>query len=56
MRDEDYEKRTDSVRAFKERNKMGRFDPELQKKKAEEDAKKLADEEAAAAKISVGDR
>ncbi len=36
MSAEDYEKRGDSVRAYKERMKMGRFDPELQKQKEEE--------------------
>jgi len=53
---EDYEKRSDSVRAFKERMKMGRFDPEAQKKREEEEEKQKAEEEAAAAKITVGDR
>ena len=48
MADEDYEKRTDSVRAFKARNKMGRFNPEFaaeaEKKENEgqEDAKLIS--------------
>lgn len=56
MRAEDYEKRSDSVRAFKERNRMGRFNPELVKQKEEEEALRKAEDEAAAAKITVGDR
>ena len=50
---------TDSVRAFKERNKMGRFrevDPEEQKRLDEEKAKKEQEEKEKAESIKVGDR
>jgi len=56
MKSEDYEKRSDSVRAFKERNKIGRFNPE-ETAKFEEEKKRKAEEEAQqAAKISIGNR
>ncbi|KAA8896783.1 CAP Gly-rich domain-containing protein [Sphaerosporella brunnea] len=35
MPKEQYEKRTDSVRAWKERNQLGRFDPQKEQKEAE---------------------
>lgn len=57
--DEDYAKRTDSVRAFKERMKMGQFkevDPEEQKRIEEEKKRKEQAEIDEAAKISVGSR
>lgn len=56
---EDYEKRTDSVRAFKERNKMGRFrevDPEEQKRKEEEKARKEQEEKEKAERMKTEDR
>eukprot|EP00118_Oscarella_pearsei_P002207 m.9849 g.9849 ORF g.9849 m.9849 type:complete len:236 (+) comp21696_c0_seq1:36-743(+) len=52
MKDEDYGKRVDSVRAFKERQKLGRFNPEVQKKKEEE----LEQEKVLAGSIPVGAR
>lgn len=56
MKIEDYEKRTDSVRAFKERNKIGRFNPEEQAKHEEEKKKKQEAEAEQAAKITIGNR
>ena len=49
----------DSVRAFKERNKMGRFaeqDPEEKKRKEEEKKQKEEAQKAKAATMKVGDR
>ncbi|XP_033735460.1 tubulin-folding cofactor B-like [Pecten maximus] len=54
-----YSKRTDSVRAFKERNKMGRFkevSPEEQQRLDEEKAKKAEAEKQKAESMKVGDR
>lgn len=54
-----YAKRSDSVRAFKERNKMGRFkeiSPEEQQRLDEEKEKKLEAEKQKADSIKVGDR
>lgn len=56
---EEYEKRTDSVKAFKERMKMGRFrdvDPEEQKRQEEEKQKKEQEEKDKAESIKVGER
>ncbi len=53
---EDYEKRTDSVRAYKERMKMGRFDPELQKEKEEEKKRKAEEEARKIEGMKVGNR
>lgn len=39
MAEEDYDKRTDSVRAFKKKNQMGRFNPEFA---AQQEAEALA--------------
>ncbi|KAL5256718.1 hypothetical protein ACHWQZ_G011846 [Mnemiopsis leidyi] len=52
MSKEDYDKREDSVQAFKKRNKMGRFNPEVQAKLAAqaEENKELA------LKMKIGDR
>lgn len=47
---------SDSVRAFKERNKIGRFNEEAQKKKLEEQQKKEEEEKEKAASMKVGDR
>ena len=50
---------TDSVRAFKERHKMGRFrevDPEEQKRLDEEKAKKEQEEKEKADRMKVDDR
>lgn len=54
-----YSKRSDSVRAFKERHKMGRFqevDPKEQKRIEEEKVKKAEAEKQKADTITVGDR
>ncbi|KAI8139799.1 CAP Gly-rich domain-containing protein [Fennellomyces sp. T-0311] len=52
MTTDDYNKRSDTVRAFKERNKLGRFSAEAQEQMAQ-----FANEnERAAASIKVGDR
>ncbi|ESP03096.1 hypothetical protein LOTGIDRAFT_157061, partial [Lottia gigantea] len=56
MNEDEYEKRTDSVRAFKERNKMGRFNPELQKLKADEKQQKDLLEKEKAESMKIGDR
>ena len=56
MTQDDYDKRTDSVKAYKERMKMGRFNPELQKLKAEEKEKKAEEEAKATEGMKVGDR
>lgn len=56
---EQYEKRTDSVRAFKERNKMGRFreiDPEEQKRLDEEKKQKEEQDKLKCESLKVGDR
>ncbi|GFS12719.1 tubulin-folding cofactor B-like [Elysia marginata] len=53
---DEYNKRTDSVRAFKERNKLGRFNEEEVKRKEAELKAKEEKEEAKAKTISVGDR
>ncbi|KAI9487806.1 MAG: CAP Gly-rich domain-containing protein [Benjaminiella poitrasii] len=52
LTEEEYERRSDTVRAFKERNKLGRFSDEAA---AKEDAIERAYEEAAS-NIKVGDR
>lgn len=49
----------DSVRAFKERNKLGRFkelDPEEERKKEEERQRKEQENKEKAEKMKVGDR
>ena len=56
MSQDDYDKRSDSVKAYKERMKMGRFNPELQKQKEEEKQKKAEDEAKAIEGIKVGER
>ena len=56
MSQDDYDKRSDSVKAYKERMKMGRFNPELQKQKEEEKQKKAEGESKAIEGIKVGDR
>eukprot|EP00041_Stephanoeca_diplocostata_P036074 m.1299022 g.1299022 ORF g.1299022 m.1299022 type:complete len:242 (+) comp24800_c0_seq11:256-981(+) len=56
MKEEEYDKLTGSVRAFKIRNQLGRFNPEFQ---AQQEAEKLAKEregEEEAKSIAVGDR
>lgn len=50
---------TDSVRAFKERNKLGRFkelDPEEQKRQEEEKQRKEQENKERAEKMKIGDR
>ncbi|KAK7103366.1 tubulin-folding cofactor B-like [Littorina saxatilis] len=54
--EDEYAKRTDSVRAFKEKNKIGRFNPEAQKKKEEEQKQKEEEEKQQAATMKAGDR
>lgn len=54
--EEEYSKRADSVKKFKERNKLGRFNEEEQKKKEEERLKKEEEETQKAEMIKVGDR
>ena len=56
---DEYDKRADSVKAFKERMKIGRFadlDPEEQKKIEEEKLKKIHDEEERAKAMAMGQR
>ncbi|CAO3612417.1 unnamed protein product [Mucor hiemalis] len=52
LTEDEYEKRTDTVRAFKERNKLGRFSAEAA---AAEEAIQLANQKAADA-MKIGDR
>lgn len=50
---------TDSVRAFKERNKLGRFqevDPEEKKRQEEEKQRKEQENKERAEKMKIGDR
>jgi len=57
--DEEYKKRTDSVRAFKQRMKMGQFreiDPEEEKRREEELLQKEQEEQQRAAAMKPGDR
>ena len=44
------------MRAFKQKMKLGRFDPEEQKRREEEKQKKDEEEAAAVAAMKVGDR
>nr|CAG4644310.1 EOG090X0DT2 [Lepidurus arcticus] len=53
---DEYAKRSDTVRAYLERNKQGRFNEEEMKKKEEEQKKKEAQEEAQAGAITIGSR
>jgi len=53
---EEYNKRTDSVRAFKERMKLGRFNEEETKKKEEEARSKEEAEEKKAGSLKVDER
>lgn len=57
--EEEYAKKSDSVRAFKERNKLGRFkelDPEEQKRQEEEKQRKEQENKERAEKMKIGDR
>jgi len=54
--DEEYSKQRNTVRAFKERNKMGRFNPEFQAQQEEAAAAKAIEGEADAAGMKVGMR
>ncbi|XP_010870846.2 tubulin-folding cofactor B isoform X1 [Esox lucius] len=54
--DEVYEKRTDSVRSFMKKQRVGRFNEEETAKKEAELAAREAEEKAAAAAIAVGNR
>ncbi|XP_023838429.1 tubulin-folding cofactor B [Salvelinus sp. IW2-2015] len=54
--DEVYEKRTDSVRSFMKKQRVGRFNEEETAKKEAELVAREAEEEAAAAAIGVGNR
>lgn len=59
MTDSDYSQRTDSLRAFKENMKLGRFkdvDPEEEKRREAERQQKEYDEEQKARSIQVGNR
>ncbi|XP_076441926.1 tubulin-folding cofactor B-like [Babylonia areolata] len=54
--EEEYSKKADSVRAFKERNKIGRFNEEEQKKREAERLKKEEEDKQKAETFKVGDR
>ncbi|KAI1302382.1 Tubulin-folding cofactor B [Halotydeus destructor] len=54
--DEAYAQRGDSVRAFKERNKLGRFDEEAAKRKQLEEMEQAKLDDEAASCMKVGDR
>ncbi|XP_013417540.1 tubulin-folding cofactor B [Lingula anatina] len=59
LTEEEYANRTDSVRAFKQRMKLGRFqdvDPEVAKKQEEEKKEKEKKEKEKADSMKVGDR
>ncbi|ELU07644.1 hypothetical protein CAPTEDRAFT_180954 [Capitella teleta] len=59
LAEDEYAKRTDSVRAFKERMKMGQFrevDPEEQKRIDEEKQRKKDEEAKKAASLTIGSR
>ncbi|XP_071080298.1 tubulin-folding cofactor B-like [Haliotis cracherodii] len=56
MAEEDYSKRTDSVRSFKERNKLGRFDPEEQARRQKEAQQKEEEEKKRLEGMKIGDR
>lgn len=53
---DEYAKRTDSVRAFKERNKLGKFNEEEMKRKKEEQEEKEKAEENKSKTMKVNDR
>ncbi|KAJ9582465.1 hypothetical protein L9F63_003158, partial [Diploptera punctata] len=53
---EDYSKRTDTVRSFLERNKLGKFNEEEMKRREEEKRKEEEADEAAAKAAKIGDR
>lgn len=54
--EDEYKKRTDSVRAFKERNKLGQFDKETMKQKEEEARLKEEAEDEKAKTLKINDR
>lgn len=54
--EEEYSKRSDSVRAFKEKNRLGRFNQEQVKKREEEQREKEEQEVRKAENIKPGDR
>nr|CAG4646578.1 EOG090X0DT2 [Macrothrix elegans] len=56
LSEEEYSKRSDSVKAFLERNRMGKYNEEEVKKKAEELQQKEAEEEIAAQALEVDKR
>ncbi|CAH1262275.1 TBCB [Branchiostoma lanceolatum] len=59
MKDEEYEKKQDSVLAWKKRNKLGRFADKSEEEKAQEEEErkqKEKEEEEAAKAITVGSR
>jgi len=56
MSQDDYDQRTDSVKAYKMRNKMGRFNPEFAKEQAAAAESKDTEGEEKAATIKKGDR
>ena len=56
MSEEEYGKKTNSVRAFKMRNKMGRFDPKFQEEQAKLQVEKDTEGEDKAKDITVGQR
>lgn len=54
--EEEYAKRTDTVKAFLEKNKLGKYNEEDMKRRAEEKKREEEAEEAAAKLCKVGDR
>ncbi|XP_012277007.1 tubulin-folding cofactor B [Orussus abietinus] len=54
--EEDYSKRSDTVKAFLAKNKLGKYNEEELKRKAEEKMREEEAEEALANKLKVGDR
>jgi len=56
MKDNEYDKKRDSVRSFLKKNRKGKYDPEFQKKQKELEAQKVKDEEQFKEQIKVGMR
>lgn len=56
LSEEDYAKRTDTVKAFLEKNKLGKYNEEEMKRKEEEKKKEQEAEEASARLCKIGDR
>ncbi|XP_061407164.1 tubulin-folding cofactor B-like [Lethenteron reissneri] len=56
MQEDDYEKRSESVRTFMKQRRLGRYDEEMQAQREEERRKREEEEKLAASAITVGQR